>query len=368
MADEQHEWLDADAAEMLLRGEPVEAVDDHARAEARRLEAALGAVRVPRPSGDELPGEATVLAAFREASRGGKRAGAAGPTGAARQQDALHTVRIGAARTAPLRRPRWTRPLRYGLAVSLAGCALGGVAVAGTGMLPAPFGGGGSPAPAASVSAAATPEELGAELPDAGEPPPPLPSTSPGASSSPSATETPEGGTAGGVGPTGQDGGGATDREDTGPDSGTGSTQDDTDGREVPGGSSSRAEVLKKSIKACRGYREDTLSREEKARLLELADGERNLDRFCDRLLGADDGDGRDDGDTQGDGDGKGTDGGSGGGSLPSIVFRDPSAESTRDAGSRDDAPRDGGAPSPTAGATAGSLSGLSSGLSSVTR
>lgn len=34
MADEQHEWLDADAAEMLLRGEPVEAVDDHARAEA----------------------------------------------------------------------------------------------------------------------------------------------------------------------------------------------------------------------------------------------------------------------------------------------------------------------------------------------
>lgn len=133
------------------------------------------------------------------------------------------------------------------------------------------------------------------------------------------------------MGPTGQDGGGATDREDTGPDSGTGSTQDDTDGRDVPGGSSSRAEVLKKSIKACRGYREDTLSREEKARLLELADGERNLDRFCDRLLGADDGDGRDDGDGQGDGDGKGTDGGSGGGSLPSIVFRDPSAESTRD-------------------------------------
>ncbi|MYQ42658.1 hypothetical protein B046DRAFT_02472 [Streptomyces sp. LamerLS-316] len=361
MADEQHEWLDADAAEMLLRGEPVESVDDHARAEARRLEAALGAVRVPRPAGDELPGEAAVLAAFREASRGGKRAGAAGPTGAAGQQDALHTVRIGAARTAPLRRPRWTRPLRYGLAVSLAGCALGGVAVAGTGMLPAPFGGGGSPAPAASVSAAATPEELGAELPDAGEPPSPLPSTSPGVSGSPSATEVPDGGTAGGVGPTRQDGGGATDRESAGPDTDTGSTQDDTDGREAPGGSSSRAEVLKKSIKACRGYREDTLSQEEKARLLELADGERNLDRFCDRLLGAD-GDGRGDEDTQG-GDGKGTDGGSGGGSLPSIIFRDPAAESTRD-----DASQDGGNPPPTAGATAGSLSGLSSGLSSVTR
>ncbi|MFJ8858220.1 hypothetical protein ACIRD8_07250 [Streptomyces sp. NPDC102451] len=356
MADEQHEWLDADAAEMLLRGEPVESVDDHARTEVRRLEAALGALRAPSPSGDELPGEAAVLAAFREAARGGKRAGAASPAGQARQQDALHTVRIGATRTATPRRPRWTRPLRYGLAVSLAGCALGGVAVAGgTGMLPAPFGNSGSPSPAASVSAAATPEELGAELPDAGEPPSPLPSASPGAPSSPAAPEVPDGGTAGDEGPTGPDGGGSKGREDAGPDGGTGSTQDETDGREVPGGAASRAEVLKKSIKACRGYRDDTLSQEEKSRLLELADGERNLDRFCDRLLGTDGRDGGSDEDTQGDGGDDGNDGGDGSGSLPSITFRSPSAESTRDNASQDD-----GDPSPTAGS--------SSGLSAVTR
>ena len=49
MADEQHEWLDKDAAERLLRGEPVDPVDGHARTEAARLMAALAAFRaVPR--------------------------------------------------------------------------------------------------------------------------------------------------------------------------------------------------------------------------------------------------------------------------------------------------------------------------------
>ncbi len=32
MADEQDKWLDRDAAERLLRGEPLEDVDPHARA------------------------------------------------------------------------------------------------------------------------------------------------------------------------------------------------------------------------------------------------------------------------------------------------------------------------------------------------
>ncbi|MFJ8749871.1 hypothetical protein ACIREO_11110 [Streptomyces sp. NPDC102441] len=348
MADEQHEWLDADAAEMLLRGEPVEPIGDHARTEARGVEAALRALRDPGPSSGELPGEAAVLAAFREASRGGKRAGAAGPAGLTGQPEALHSVRIGATRTAPLRRPRWTRPLRYGLAVSLAGCALGGVAVAsGTGMLPTPFGGSGSPVPATSVSAAASPEELGAGLPDVGEPPSPLPSATPDASGSPPAPHVPDGGTPGDEGRAGQDGGGATDHEDPDRDSGTGGTQDGTDGRESPEGSP--AEVFKKSVKACRAYREDTLSREDRARLLELADGERNLDRFCDRLLGTDD---RDDGsgqDGHDDGKGGGDDGGGGESSLPAITFRSPSAE-----GTREDAPQ-GGSDGPTAGPTASS-------------
>ncbi|MEU0301756.1 hypothetical protein ABZ252_20165 [Streptomyces sp. NPDC006175] len=338
MADEQHEWLDADAAEMLLRGESVEPVGDHARTEARRMEAALRALRAPGPSGGELPGEAAALAAFREASRSGERAGAASPTGSTRQPDALHTVRIGAARTAPVRRPRWTRPLRYGLAVSLAGCALGGVAVAGgTGMLPAPFGGKDAPLPAASVSAAASPEELGAEVPDAGEPPSPLPSGTPGAPSSPAPPDVPDGGAPGGDPGTGQEGGGAPDREETGRDGATGGRQDGTAVPETPG--RPPAEVLKKSVKACRAYREDTLSQEERSRIVELADGERNLDRFCDRLLGTDGRDGgsgeggQDDDRNNGKGDGKDSEG-----SLPAITFRTPSEAATR----QDDTPQDG--------------------------
>ncbi|MFI2778303.1 hypothetical protein [Streptomyces sp. ALB3] len=348
MADEQHEWLDADAAETLLRGESVEPVDDHVRTEARRLEAALRALRTPGPADAELPGEAAVLAAFREASGGGdRRAGAAGPARAA-GQGALHTVRIAAAPTAPRRRPRWTRPVRYGLAVSLAGCALGGVAVAGgTGMLPAPFGGHASPVPATSVSAAASPEELGAEVPDSGEPSP-LPSGSPRAQVPPTPSDVPGGGTPEGGGRTGQDGGDAPDREDAGPDGGTtGGTRDRTDGPEAPGGSP--ADVYRKSAEACRDYREDQLSREDERRLLDLADGKRNLERFCDRVLGPGGRDGGSGADEDGKGGGRNDgadDGDEGKGSRPSITFRTLPARSAPD-----DAPQ--------AGTTADGLSAL---------
>ncbi|MBK5996047.1 hypothetical protein JHN53_31325, partial [Streptomyces sp. MBT58] len=43
MADEQDEWLDKDAAEKLLRGEPVVPLGDRARDDALRLAEALGA-------------------------------------------------------------------------------------------------------------------------------------------------------------------------------------------------------------------------------------------------------------------------------------------------------------------------------------
>ncbi|MGW0787186.1 hypothetical protein ACWD04_02780 [Streptomyces sp. NPDC002911] len=336
MADEQQEWLDADAAEMLLRGESVEPVDDHARTEARQLEAALLALRTPGPAGEELPGEAAVLAAFREASRGGNRAGAVRPAGFGGQRDTPHTERTGKAPEATLRRPRWTRPVRYGLAVSLAGFALGGVAVAGgTGMLPAPFGGQGSPpVPATSVSAAASPEELGVEVPDAAEPSP-LPSVTSGASD-PAASDEPDAGTDGSDGRTGQDGG-ATERGDGDRDSATGDTggtQDGTGGREEPGGPP--AGVYAKSVKACRDYRADGLSHKDEQRLLELADGEADLESFCDRLLDKDDREGGSAEDGQGEDEGKGS-GGNGGGnggadkggdgesSLPSASFRTPS-------------------------------------------
>ncbi|MFE7517578.1 hypothetical protein ACFU8I_41080, partial [Streptomyces sp. NPDC057540] len=60
MADERYQWLDQEAAERLLRGEPVEAVGDGARHQAERLARALGTARVPAtpPAPDpQLPGE-----------------------------------------------------------------------------------------------------------------------------------------------------------------------------------------------------------------------------------------------------------------------------------------------------------------------
>ncbi|MFJ8446905.1 hypothetical protein [[Kitasatospora] papulosa] len=353
MADEQHQWLDADAAELLLRGESVESVDDHAATQARKLEAALLALRAPAPPDGELPGEKAAVAAFREVPRSGKRAGAA--AGPAERRDGLPAVRIGASPASPFRRrPRWTRPVRYGLAVSLAGCALGGVAVAGgTGMLAVPFIGHGSPVPAASVSAAASPEELGAEVPDAGQPSP-LPSAPARPPSSPAPSDVPDAGTPDGDGPTGQGGGGATDRADGGAqDDGTDGTdgaQDGADGRRTP--ERSPAEVYRKSLTACRAYREDTLSREEESRLLELAGGESNLDRFCDRLLGVG---GRDGGDGKGEGTGRGEGGGKGEdseGSLPPVSFRPSSAESGREEAAQSRRAQ---------GATVGSTAGASS-------
>ncbi|MFD0430217.1 hypothetical protein ACFQ60_29920 [Streptomyces zhihengii] len=128
MADERYEWLDRDAAEQLLRGEPVRAADEHARVQAARLGAALrgaGAYRHRFDDG-ELPGEAAALAAFRKA-----RGDAAAPAG-----DSIGTVTVTRGGV-PVRGLRFGRPLRFGIAAALAGCALGGVAVAaGTGVLP----------------------------------------------------------------------------------------------------------------------------------------------------------------------------------------------------------------------------------------
>ncbi|WP_329040151.1 hypothetical protein OHT61_20065 [Streptomyces sp. NBC_00178] len=284
MADEQHGWLDADAAEELLRGACVGSVDDHGGTALPQLEEALRAIRTPAPAGGELPGEAAAMAAFRKASGSGERA-------AARSAGAPHTVRIGAAPAASPRRPRWTRPVRFCLAVSLAGCALGGVAFAGgAGMLPAPFGSHGAPVPAVSVSAAASPEEMGEEAPEAERsvPPPsavpeapgtPPPSKKPGGAEERPADGVPPSPSGGGAPPAPQDGGRDRSRDDDG-------AREPADGRDAPGGAAGG--VFAKSVRACREYRADALSKDQERRLLELADGERNLDRFCDRVLAAD--------------------------------------------------------------------------------
>ncbi|MFE5868073.1 hypothetical protein ACFQ6V_05370 [Streptomyces roseifaciens] len=162
-------------------------------AEAERLVAALRSlVPAPAPAGQPLPGEDAALAAFREA-----RAAAAAPAFAAVPEPVVPepAVQLGA----PAARPgagrglltRW-RPVKAALAMALAGCAIGGVAVAaGAGVLPGPFGGsGGHPAAAPSVSAFGD-EHAGSASPDGSRSPGGTPSRGP--DGSPSAGGKPDG-------------------------------------------------------------------------------------------------------------------------------------------------------------------------------
>ncbi|MFJ4968197.1 hypothetical protein [Streptomyces sp. NPDC088755] len=353
MADEQYEWLDKDAAEKLLRGEPVVPLGDQARDDALRLAGALGAVRATgRAPAGELPGEDAVLTAFRQATRAGgdrlagRGAGAALPG----QPGTLHSVHIGAAPApaAPPRRPRWSRPVRFGLAVSLAGCALGGVAVAaGTGFLPGPLGGQDAPAPASSVSAA-TPGPLVSGLP-AEDPPSslaPAPPDTPAPLSSPDrgrpgASEEAAAPTPGGSGQE-KDDGATGDRARPG-DPGREDASEDPAGREDRPDDSSDGQDqggrwYEKSVKACKALRAGTLDERSRRQLVRLAKGEENLERFCDRLL-----DGGGPGGSSGGGGGGGGDDGPGdGGSLPPVSFEPapPAADGDRraDAGIRAEA------------------------------
>ncbi|MFJ4901927.1 hypothetical protein [Streptomyces sp. NPDC088727] len=359
MADEQYEWLDKEAAERLLRREPVDPVDGQQGQDADRLAAALdAAARSARPAAGELPGEAAALAAFRAAPRSATRTrsasaragrgSAAGPDGGGGGMLApVHIGRTGSGNGPGARPPSWSRPVRFGLVASLACCAIGGVAVAaGTGVLPGPFGRH-APAPATSVSAAASPEELGSGLTaDDGTPEPPPGTPSPKSSPPEALDSAPPGGKGTkGPGPTGPatDGGtGAGTHEDPGggaPDStkgtggdGDGSGQPDTSQPDTSGA------WYAKTLKACRDYRDGKLDDDRRRRLEALAKGARNLDRFCERMLDAADGKGGngdnngnggsgqdgDDGGNSGsggdsDGDGHSSSGGSG--SLPSIDF-----------------------------------------------
>ncbi|MEU9091185.1 hypothetical protein [Streptomyces sp. NPDC048428] len=378
MADEQHEWLDKAAAERILRREPVDPADGRLRQDAERLAAALDVVaRTARPATGELPGEAAALAAFRAARRPTARTASApaAPPRAARasgtdgstesESGMLAPVHIrsagsgtasGAAGSRGPRPMRWSRPIRFGLVASLACCAIGGVAVAaGTGMLPGPFGRH-APAPATSVSAAASPEELGSGLTaddETSAPPPGSPGGDTATSGKPGSGRTggPESGRPDGDGGTtdedaGGDGtgdnrsGGTGDAPSDGADATQGeSSQDGQAGDGTSGGTGGKTLTwYAKTLKACRAYRDGTLDDERRSRLEALANGARNLDRFCDRMIdqadgtsgdGTSGGDGKNgdgqSGNDSGDGedDPAGSDGSSGGGSgtLPSIRF-----------------------------------------------
>ncbi|MFM9589028.1 hypothetical protein ACKI1J_06785 [Streptomyces scabiei] len=178
MADEQYRWLNRDAAERLLSGEPLEAVDPHVRARADRLAEALGALAAeaaPEPAQDpELPGEEAALAAFRtvRTARSGSAAPSADGGGTADhgRGSRPHTAASPAADAGlvhlgrPLRTPvggggrrgRWGRPVRFGLVAAVAAGMLGGVTAVAGGALSAFHVE--APEPSATVSAGGSPD------------------------------------------------------------------------------------------------------------------------------------------------------------------------------------------------------------------
>ncbi|MET9665462.1 hypothetical protein ABZY19_08815 [Streptomyces sp. NPDC006475] len=321
MADERYEWLDRKAAEQLLRGEPVRTSDEHARAQAAQLSRALFAAGRPEvpvhPEDGEMPGEAAALAAFRK-SRADAEAG-----------DALGTVRLAPSPCAALG-VRLRRPVRFGIAALVAGCALGGVAVAaGTGLLPTPFGGG-TPLPASSVSAAETPGPLLSESPDGAVS---SPMQSPDPAPSPSAPPTESGGLVKDPDPTGTT---------TGPDGETSVRPED--GKD-DAKSKRRAELYRRTVAACLAYRKGTLPPEHRKKLEIAAKGPGGVERFCAELLNRDaksggndhsgsDGGGSDDGgndDDKGGGDGSDSDGRPHD-STPPVSWTPPQQGTPRDA------------------------------------
>ncbi|MET7599933.1 extensin [Streptomyces sp. NPDC004082] len=266
MADEQYRWLDRDAAERLLRGEPLETVDADTREQADRLAGALRALSSAPPlSSAELPGEAAALAAFR-AARTGADDEAALPAGERRGRTAdAGLVRLGRVASAGRRSSR-VRPARLGLAAVLAAGMIGGVAMAAqNGVLPTPFGGH-EPAPAASVSAGATPRQ-------------PLLSPSPGATGGrgPDAPS-PDGSTQGASGGSRHDdaGGGAA------------SGQPDPDEKGTSGRSDDKRGGL---LASCRDLRQGKQLTPDRRRALEgAAQGSGRVKKYCDGVLGDADG------------------------------------------------------------------------------
>ncbi|MGC9495329.1 hypothetical protein [Streptomyces sp. WG7] len=271
MADEQDRWLDRETAEILLRGESLEAVAPADRDRAERLARALGALSAPPvPSGEELPGEAAALAAFR-AARAERTAAPTGTPAVAGGGTGTQPSDAGLVRIAPrgdgARRPRWSRPLRFGLAAALTAGMVGGVAVAaGTGVLPAPFDGT-EPEPAATVSAAASPDRPPAS-------PAPLDDVEGGSAPGGPARGAPDRGGAG----NGVDGGTAGDRgSDPGPGSG------DTSHDRAKSGSGGGWPEL---VAACRDVRAGREPEGSRGRALkDAAGGSSRVGKYCADLL-----------------------------------------------------------------------------------
>ncbi|WP_046507889.1 hypothetical protein, partial [Streptomyces odonnellii] len=301
MADERDAWLDKDAAERLLRGEPVEAMDKDVLAGSERLAGALRDIAaIAYANGTELPGEAAALAAFRRA--GAPEEDSASAPGAA--DGVLGTVRLALAPRA-VSRSRTGRPVRRGFAVAVAGCALGGIAVAaGAGVMPPLFAGEENPVPANSISSLVTPRPYvsnssadargtggpsGGPGADGGEQPMPHPSSEDGA------------GVAGGA-----DADGARDHAAHAGHGGQGGQGDDDRSFTVASGDKASA-FYRKTLDACRDLRRGTIDEARRQVLEAAAEGPQEAERFCARLLDGRDGNKGGPGDNDGNGDGNGS-------------------------------------------------------------
>ncbi|WP_420035249.1 hypothetical protein ACN2WE_25330 [Streptomyces sp. cg28] len=276
MADEHDKWLDRDAAERVLRGEPLEAVDDHDARRAGRLTGTLDALSAlpPRPGG-ELPGEEAALKAFREARAESAVDAAVTSVTSVGAVAGSGRHRAGAAVTPPGTR-LWGRPVRFGLVAAVAACMVGTVAVAaGTGVLPSPFGNRNEPVPASSISAAGSEQPLSTASPSP---------TGGGAG-------TPEGSVRPGSGST------APDRTEPTPKS-RGTSQAPVP---RPTDNGTLSETLRRELtQGCAKYRTGRLTSTERQRLRDSAEGygrgPADIARICDRVLGdsGDHGDGDD--------------------------------------------------------------------------
>ncbi|MEU7635029.1 hypothetical protein AB0C11_02935 [Streptomyces sp. NPDC039016] len=298
MADDRYSWLDKDAAERLLRGEPAGSqVGDGAR-ELEHLLKAAAAAGSGLPETAALPGEEAALAAFRQT----RHDAGAHPREAGRGA-ALSAVRGGrGSRVAE--RNGLARPFRRGFAVALAVCAIGGIAVAaGTGVLPTPFRGG-EPQPGASVSAAETPstfetQESATSPGETGR----TPATQPdGRPTGPGATPTPSPGSSQSAGPAP-----GTRTPGTGTPGDDSQSQQDQDGK-------NKKRLLLALCKDYESGKRGDLDRDTLRSLESKAGGPNKVHAFCRQYLTQAGQQGGGSGDNDGGGGGRGGGGGGQGG------------------------------------------------------
>ena len=342
MADDRYDWLDGEAAERLLRGFPLNARSAAAETPDgadERLAAALDALAAEHapafPPGTcsqrcELPGEAEALRAFQAAHSPLLEGATVGAEKAAGAPSASTAKAASGGRTRLRGRrgqgwdgtggavPRGSRsilfgkPLRAGFAMAVAGCALGGVAVAASeGVLPTPFGGGGTPA--VSVSPVISPDEQGAKggSGEGSATPGDEDDAREGSADAGDRSDSPQDDLAGSGDRKKTDEGVTASRGSESP-SGSGGEkgdkEEDEDGKPPP-------DPDKEAVAAalCQSYEQDELDPEKRKKLEQAAGGREAVEQFCEEH-GEGGGQGSGSGGSEGSDGGGSSGGGSGGG------------------------------------------------------